>query len=286
MERSHVLLLRIKRHLIQTLHRSTLHRSGIRFDLSDPCFHRGYEKCAFGWIPDDGVPVLSDNPRVVAEITSLQRPDHLFSHLRRCKLTFRLVSDPAHPVIRSPAVYPRYGHLVLSKCTGLIRADHGGAPERLCGRQPFYDRIFACHRGHTDRQSHRHHRRQPLRYRSDRERHGCKKRVDHTIIEPYRQRKVDDGDREDRNDQESGKLLHLPRKRSYYLFSLLYQFCYPSKLCMFTGSDNDPNAYPFRHKRAAEYHTSLINDRCRSRDRVGMLGHRHGFACDRCFICA
>ena len=53
---------------------------------------------------------------------------------------------------------------------------------------------------------------------------------------------------------------------------------------MLTCSDDDPNAYPFRHKRAAEYHASLVSNRRFSCNRVGMLSHRHGFACDRCFI--
>ena len=73
------------------------------------------------------------------------------------------------------------GHLVQRQRTGLVRADHRGAPERLDCSKLLDDHVAPGHAVHAERQRHRDHGRQALGDRGDGKGDGRHRRRDQVI---------------------------------------------------------------------------------------------------------
>ena len=157
-------------------------RFAVGVGVEQPAFFAGHEQCGLGRIALHFEPtVFAHELRIVAKHPGAQALGEcgMFPNFHdlpiEAKVALRFVASPGHRVEFSARENFQHGHLVFGECAGFVRADHGGAAERLNGGQLADDCFPLRHPGYADGKDNGNRGGQALGNRADRERHRSHK---------------------------------------------------------------------------------------------------------------
>jgi len=291
MQRDHILMLRFKWNRIQPGKVNRSRVAHVRVVANrQPRLPGCHDECNFGRIalgaPDAiGVAQIA----VVAQ----QPPCHDLDKRRVLREIFddlaveldfpnRCISCACHPISRPGHVDLLNGHLILSECPGLIRADDRHAAQGFHRGQLAYDRAALRHARHPNGKRHSQGSRQPFRDHGYCQRDGCRKRIDNRLSAQHADREGDGSQRQDCIEHQPAELADLSRQWGFQLSSRGDQLRDATHLSIVPGRDYHASARSVSHKRRCVRHVVAIREaRFRGQELVSVLLHRHRLAGER-----